>query len=285
MHHIVTHIPEHTDDFGPAPQFWAYGSERLNRMLKNASTNRHAGGELEGTIANTHMHHQAFTVKLESLSCDTSDPIYPLSYLLRPQNSHRGTIESSRASYGAIEPSKQHSERSLEDGDHVQVTRHLQRMFPEHALRLSVRTGGLGPVVAKKKELYAFLIRSGRTFRAHSQNGIVLARATRGNQEMIECRGDLLEIFTHTHRFNDESYEVYFAKVRWYVDSTVNSYEPRPVRLWRYDAASLDIREHEKDMHAPDTQIIPFSNILGHCARMTVMLDWEPTWVTVSLLN
>lgn len=65
-HHASTHIAEQTDDFGPVPQMWAYGSERLNRVLKNASTNRHVGGELEETYANSHMRRQGVAIKVRT---------------------------------------------------------------------------------------------------------------------------------------------------------------------------------------------------------------------------
>ncbi|KAG9081625.1 hypothetical protein FRC06_005480, partial [Ceratobasidium sp. 370] len=55
-------LAKQIDDFGPVPQMCAYGSERLNRLLKNASTNRHTGGELEETFANVQMQRQAVVI-------------------------------------------------------------------------------------------------------------------------------------------------------------------------------------------------------------------------------
>ena len=66
-HHLCTHIAEQTDDFGPVPQMWAYGSERLNRVLKNANTNGHAGGEMEAAYANAHIRRQGVEVQVTSL--------------------------------------------------------------------------------------------------------------------------------------------------------------------------------------------------------------------------
>ncbi|KAG9094308.1 hypothetical protein FRC06_010917, partial [Ceratobasidium sp. 370] len=54
-HHLCTHIAEQTDDYGPAPQMWAYGGERLNKITKSTHTNRHAGGEIEVAYANAHV--------------------------------------------------------------------------------------------------------------------------------------------------------------------------------------------------------------------------------------
>jgi hypothetical protein len=65
-HHLCTHIAEQTDDFGPVPQMWAYGSERLNKILKSANTNRHAGGEREETYANAHLRRQAVMIEVRT---------------------------------------------------------------------------------------------------------------------------------------------------------------------------------------------------------------------------
>lgn len=64
-HHLCTHVPERIEDYGPVPQMWAYGSERLNRQLKNIRTNRHAGGTIENTYANTFFRQQALSAKVQ----------------------------------------------------------------------------------------------------------------------------------------------------------------------------------------------------------------------------
>jgi hypothetical protein len=44
----VTHIFDQLEDFGPVYGFWTFTSERLNKLLKNISTNGHvSGGEIE----------------------------------------------------------------------------------------------------------------------------------------------------------------------------------------------------------------------------------------------
>jgi hypothetical protein len=64
IHHLCTHIAKQTDDFGPVPQMWAYGSERLNKVLKGANANHHGGGEREETYANAHLRCQGVVIKL-----------------------------------------------------------------------------------------------------------------------------------------------------------------------------------------------------------------------------
>ena len=135
-----------------------------------------------------------------------------------------------------VEPSRQSSKRRLEQKDHEQVTRNLQRSFPERQFRLSVRTVGDGPIVEGWKQSFTYLSLAGRMFHANSQNGIVAAHVTQGNQESVERRGELLELFSHTHWAEGQSVEIYFAKVRWYVNIAQEDISLRPFRIWRYDA-------------------------------------------------
>jgi hypothetical protein len=65
-HHLATHIPDQIDDYGPIPQMWAYGSERLNRELKNIRTNRHAAGAMEETYANVYLRQQILMNQVRS---------------------------------------------------------------------------------------------------------------------------------------------------------------------------------------------------------------------------
>lgn len=57
-------MSEQIDDYGPLPNQWAYGSERLNRMLKNIRTNSRKGGMIENTYANTFFRHQLLAHKV-----------------------------------------------------------------------------------------------------------------------------------------------------------------------------------------------------------------------------
>ncbi|KAF8215094.1 hypothetical protein K438DRAFT_1562345 [Mycena galopus ATCC 62051] len=45
--HWAVHIPEEIEDFGPVYSFWAFLSERLNKILKNLKSNNWTGGHVE----------------------------------------------------------------------------------------------------------------------------------------------------------------------------------------------------------------------------------------------
>lgn len=46
-HHWAVHIPDEIMDFGPMYSFWAFLTERLNKILKNMNSNNWTGGRLE----------------------------------------------------------------------------------------------------------------------------------------------------------------------------------------------------------------------------------------------
>jgi len=46
-HHWAVHVPDELMDFGPVYNFWAFLTERLNKLLKNLNSNNWTGGALE----------------------------------------------------------------------------------------------------------------------------------------------------------------------------------------------------------------------------------------------
>ncbi|KAF7346894.1 hypothetical protein MVEN_01441600 [Mycena venus] len=49
-HHWAVHIPAQIRDFGPVYSFWAFLTERLNKILKNLNSNNWTGGRLEESM-------------------------------------------------------------------------------------------------------------------------------------------------------------------------------------------------------------------------------------------
>ncbi|KAJ7661829.1 hypothetical protein B0H17DRAFT_849898, partial [Mycena rosella] len=46
-HDWVVHVPDQVLDYGPLYSFWAFLTERLNKVLKNLNSNNWSGGLLE----------------------------------------------------------------------------------------------------------------------------------------------------------------------------------------------------------------------------------------------
>ncbi|KAJ7312545.1 hypothetical protein DFH08DRAFT_918005 [Mycena albidolilacea] len=46
-HHWAVHVPDQLIDYGPVYNFWAFLTERLNKILKNLNSNNWTGGQLE----------------------------------------------------------------------------------------------------------------------------------------------------------------------------------------------------------------------------------------------
>ncbi|KAJ7575431.1 hypothetical protein C8J56DRAFT_1063291 [Mycena floridula] len=54
-HHWIVHLPRQIHDYGPVYNFWAFLTERLNKVLKNMNSNHHLRGQLEISIVEAHM--------------------------------------------------------------------------------------------------------------------------------------------------------------------------------------------------------------------------------------
>jgi hypothetical protein len=137
--------------------------------------------------------------------------------------------------YSELVCSKRRSERPLAETEHEQVTRHLQQRFPDLGLRLSVRTNSHGEIVTRLKTVHSYVSVSGRVFRPNSQNGIVLARMAWGDESDAERVGEIVELFSHSHTRNGNPVHIFFAKIRWYID-TAEGFTQRAVQLWQHDA-------------------------------------------------
>ncbi|KAG8722878.1 hypothetical protein FRC08_004508 [Ceratobasidium sp. 394] len=93
-HHLCAHIAEQTNDYGPAPQMWTYGSERLNKITKGAHINRHKGGEAETAYANAHIRRQDLASQMRSIARVESNGLHRWAQLpVQPTRFNQGTVE------------------------------------------------------------------------------------------------------------------------------------------------------------------------------------------------
>lgn len=49
-HHWAVHTADQIRDYGPMYSFWAFLTERLNKILKNLNSNNWTGGRLEESM-------------------------------------------------------------------------------------------------------------------------------------------------------------------------------------------------------------------------------------------
>ncbi|KAF7368204.1 hypothetical protein MVEN_00140000 [Mycena venus] len=72
-HHWAVHVPDQLDDFGPVYNFWAFLTERLNKLLKNLNSNNWTGGELEVSMMREFHRNAALDSKLYQILAQTTD--------------------------------------------------------------------------------------------------------------------------------------------------------------------------------------------------------------------
>jgi hypothetical protein len=69
-HHWAVHIPEQVVQYGPLNGFWAFLTERLNKILKNLNSNNWTGGRLEVSM----MREFHRSTQITSVVCNTVHP-------------------------------------------------------------------------------------------------------------------------------------------------------------------------------------------------------------------
>ncbi|KAF8157655.1 hypothetical protein K438DRAFT_1861264 [Mycena galopus ATCC 62051] len=76
-HHWAVHIPDQVLNYGPLYGFWAFLTERLNKVLKNLNSNNWGGGELEVSMLREFHRVAAVDGILNRILAETAGPDMP----------------------------------------------------------------------------------------------------------------------------------------------------------------------------------------------------------------
>ncbi|KAJ7790616.1 hypothetical protein B0H14DRAFT_3161315 [Mycena olivaceomarginata] len=71
-HHWSVHIPDQVVQYGPLNGFWAFLTERLNKILKNLNSNNWTGGRLEVSMMREFHRSSRITSVLNRIALETS---------------------------------------------------------------------------------------------------------------------------------------------------------------------------------------------------------------------
>ncbi|KAJ6572666.1 hypothetical protein B0H10DRAFT_2444291 [Mycena sp. CBHHK59/15] len=71
-HHWAVHIPDQVVQYGPLNGFWAFLTERLNKILKNLNSNNWTGGRLEVSMMREFHRSTRITSVLSQIATETS---------------------------------------------------------------------------------------------------------------------------------------------------------------------------------------------------------------------
>ncbi|KAJ7665810.1 hypothetical protein B0H17DRAFT_1090260 [Mycena rosella] len=112
-HHWAVHIPDQVCDYGPLYSFWAFLTERLNKILKNMNRNNWTGGLLEVSMMREFHRTAQLDGVLNGILEETSGPEKPLAMRLEHQFIRLlfGTGENKEA-LGTIEDAAAHERES-----------------------------------------------------------------------------------------------------------------------------------------------------------------------------
>ncbi|KAJ7114850.1 hypothetical protein C8R44DRAFT_880917 [Mycena epipterygia] len=308
-HHWAVHIPDQILDYGPVYTFWAFLTERLNKVLKNLNSNNWTGGRLEVSMMREFhravgldavMRSNAQNTKLPRLECDFN------AKLLAGDNTQAlGTIQD------AAQAGKAYSPEIRSDHARAPTTETLSRAqagtIAKNADRLSdhIRFGlkqyynRISPQVHFPREetaltyelhpygvTYNFVLLDGRriipTSSQRSSGGSSIIQARFGDLPHV---GEIRQIFLHRQPGVADSEFTLLAAVAWMKPSKWTPLDNRT--LWnKFPELGIETWELNSyvDFKANDPpMIIRVEDIHCQVARALISHTTPKIWITTTM--
>ncbi|KAJ7736047.1 hypothetical protein DFH07DRAFT_967007 [Mycena maculata] len=232
-HHWAVHIPDQVLDYGPLYSFWAFLTERLNKVLKNLNSNNWSGGLLEVSMMREFHRMAQLDGVLNGILDETSGPDVPLPSQLE----HRfiqlllgagenkealGTIQdaaayertSSRVLRGSI---ANPSERIEDDVLRMGLVQYYNKETPKVYLRLAGKEFANTEVLGSFTETYNYALLDGRrvtstTCSKRGSAGSSLIQIQFGGEPYA---GEIRSIFRHKQAGVPSSEAMLLVFVAW----------------------------------------------------------------------
>ncbi|KAJ7576456.1 hypothetical protein C8J56DRAFT_1117364 [Mycena floridula] len=311
-HHWVIHLPPQIRDYGPVYNFWAFLTERLNKILKNMNSNNHVHGQLEITMLREFNRSASVESHMRQVILSTdADPVAKavLRRLLSQTGESIGTVADAASARAA----------QLND----------ERIFPEES---RVAPGSLvypARSTARPSDELTDLERLGlRTFYNSARHGLfhldmekyvqpnstAISRfARRLNYATLDGRrisptsrtlrrsagssivkvvidgkrkgGEVRELFRH--RQSKINQDIVFAAIDWMDYADLSPVEDDPwaafpeleIETWHFDKRLTPAEAQEQNLPL----IIPLHAVACQLARGVVRTTDPPLWITTTM--
>ncbi|KAG8773215.1 hypothetical protein FRC12_002656 [Ceratobasidium sp. 428] len=255
-------------------------------MLKNTSSNRHAGGEREMTLARTFHERRECITRLSKIANDKNDILTEWAeYMLRlDYTDSRGTVDTETIdAHDTIQaPTIRSKPVCLQSPQAEALYEAFKRAQPNIPVRRALFEHGSAPVLEKEVYPIREVQHKGRIFSMSSFRNSIIKASVVENGELVERVGEIINMWEHRQPTScNASVTNAFVLVRWYKASTI--FAPRPVKLWMEDFPDLDIEIYVPDEYLERQAIIPVNDIHCHCARMSAKIDGTPVWLAIGL--
>ncbi|KAJ7810918.1 hypothetical protein B0H14DRAFT_2378759, partial [Mycena olivaceomarginata] len=293
-HHWAVHIPEQISLYGPLNGFWAFLTERLNKILKNLNSNNWTGGCLEVSM----MREFHRSTRIDSVVCGTR----PHSHASSTDLSVASSVKSHRTLFNVtrrrnlkgtlfnlswVKTDNAEAIGTVQDAAHAGMLRwdsKLARKEPtvHFALDKVVGTTMLSPVV----ELHNFALLNGKRLIPTERS-----RRNTAGSSLIQFRyegeafaGEVRQILRHIQPEVPTSKNVILVHISWMKCSNLtpldggrfpwDNYPQLGAETWEYDTYT-----DPKDEDFPPI-VLPLDEIHCQISRGKISHTKPPLWIT-----
>ncbi|KAJ6565735.1 hypothetical protein B0H10DRAFT_2358600 [Mycena sp. CBHHK59/15] len=237
-HHWAVHIPDEIMDFGPMYSFWAFLTERLNKILKNMNSNNWTGGRLEVSMMREFHRNAGLDAVLNTTLSNTNTRGFEHRFILNMMG-HGGTealgpIQDAARDEQTFTRVRAGIKADVAEKASEYIRLGLFRYYNKYEAKVHYNTPGVGThQLATFITTYNFALLDGRRITPTSRS----SRNSAGSS-IIQARirdkgyaGEIRSIFTHHQDGVENSSGTILAAIEWMKRSDFTPLES-PRFLW-----------------------------------------------------
>ncbi|KAJ7258646.1 hypothetical protein C8J57DRAFT_1073653 [Mycena rebaudengoi] len=299
-HHWAVHVPDQLVDFGPVYNFWAFLTERLNKLLKNLNSNNWTGGALEVSMMREFHRNSAVDSTMLSTAQGSPSGANETEFIRLLAGSRNveavGTVQDaahseltlSRIKFGTVAQEM----KPLSDDDTMRIA--LVRYYNQATRRVHLnprdqRAGERTSLLIPYADAYNYALLDGRRITPTSRS----TRNTEGSsiiQVMFgsrACAGVVRAILLHRQPGVRSSVETMLLMVQWMVESPDTPLDNNAFIWDKFPELGINTWLHEQyeDPKADGSRpvIIPLSDVQCQISRGTLKHTDPPMWITTTM--
>ncbi|KIJ09289.1 hypothetical protein PAXINDRAFT_87673 [Paxillus involutus ATCC 200175] len=294
--HWAVHLRQQILDYGPVYNFWAFLSERLNKVLKGSNSNNWIGGQIEISMMREFARGSQIDSLARGASATTISPIIK-ALLERMINDHQealGTVQDAATeresdelnSYLSIQPGPSVlTPQRLSDDARVALYHHYNRQEKKVHYALEINHPHTSSQLNDFALFYQFVLLDGRRLTPLSKTTRESARSSLVKVLINDKSyyGEVINIFSHTQAGLSDGTQL-LAEFRWMIELPLSPVEGDPWSEFpELDVMCFKLKEYRKpgDVGSPPS-VLPCSHITSQIARGVVDVTNPPMWITTT---
>ncbi|KAJ7673008.1 hypothetical protein DFH06DRAFT_1174028, partial [Mycena polygramma] len=304
-HHWAVHIPDQILDYGPVYGFWAFLTERLNKVLKNLNSNNWSGGHLEVSMVREFHRMAQLDGLLNGVLDKTSGSDVPAPLKLEHQFVQLlvGAGENKEA-LGTIQDAAAHertalrvipgtiatrAERITDDGILMALVAHYNKDSPTVHLPRATRRQGDTQVLGAFFDTYDYALLDGRrvsptTRSKRGSAGSSLIQIRIGGEPYV---GEIRVMFRHKQPGIPDSETTILAFISWLKPSPETPLDNDSFIWHEFPELGVDTWIHNRYAPPNDTSsppsVLPLADIQCQVSRGTIKYTQPPLWITTTM--